>query len=110
MLGAVEAGHAGPVHEPTGIFKSGRSAYFARRKIDQMTNKYRLERCCDRIGRGKFVGSKVMLALFSILADIVHCRIVVGETEIPRECASEHALFFCASEELLSWSAEEGGH
>ncbi len=41
-----------------GIFKGGRSTHFTRRNIDLMTNKYRVERCGARIGRGNFAGAE----------------------------------------------------
>ncbi len=41
-----------------GTFKSGRSAYFSRRKIRLCISKYRLARCNARIDRGNFVGAE----------------------------------------------------
>ncbi len=45
-------------HRLMDIFKSGSSAYFTRRGIDAMTNKYRLEPCDARICRGNIFGAE----------------------------------------------------
>ncbi len=61
------------------FFKRGRSALFTRRKVLEITNKFRLERCKVASVSGDFVGAESDARSVLNIGNIFHCRALVAQ-------------------------------